>query len=149
MWVYDKLVETNENIKVIQKRRVYWKVYLLSVATRIMKFTSYYFLIFAIMQPMGYTLSDLSYWVIFLATVAAELSAVLPTHALAGFGTYEGAFVLAAVALGFSTEIAISVGFNYHIYNLIFTISWGIIAMIIISLPFYKARVTIREEKSK
>ena len=147
MWIYDQLVETNENIKLIQKRRVYWKVYLLSVATRIMKFTSYYFLIFAIMQPMGYTLSDLSFWVIFLATVAAELSAVLPTHALAGFGTYEGAFVLAAVALGFSTEIAISVGFNYHIYNLIFTISWGIIAMIIISLPFYKARVTIREER--
>jgi uncharacterized protein (TIRG00374 family) len=149
MWIYDKLVETNDNIKVIQKRKVYWKVYLLSVATRIMKFTSYYFLIYATMQPMGYVLSDLSYWVIFLATVAAELSAVLPTHALAGFGTYEGAFALAFIALGFSKELSIIVGFNYHIYNLLFTISWGIIAMIIISLPFYKARVKLREDKLK
>ena len=149
MWIYDRLVETNHNIVLIQKRRVYWKVYLLSVATRIMKFTSYYFLIYATLQPMGYTLSDLSYWVIFLATVAAELSAVLPTHALLGFGTYEGAFALAFVALGFSKELSIIVGFNYHIYNLIFTITWGIIAMIIISLPFYKARITIREEMLK
>jgi uncharacterized protein (TIRG00374 family) len=149
MWIYNRLVETNDNIVLIQKRRVYWKVYLLSVATRIMKFTSYYFLIYATLQPMGYTLSDLSYWVIFLATVAAELSAVLPTHALLGFGTYEGAFALAFVALGFSKELSIIVGFNYHIYNLIFTITWGIIAMIIISLPFYKARITIREEMLK
>ena len=38
---------------------------------------------------MGFSFTDLSYWVIFLATVAAEISAVLPTHAPAGFGTYE------------------------------------------------------------
>jgi uncharacterized protein (TIRG00374 family) len=149
MWIYDRLVETNKNIEIIQKRRIYWKVYLLSIATRFMKFTSYYFLIYATMQPMGYTLSDLSYWVIFLATVAAELSAVLPTHAVAGFGTYEGAFALAFIALGFSRELSIIVGFNYHIYNLLFTISWGIIAMIIISLPFYKARITLKEERLK
>jgi uncharacterized protein (TIRG00374 family) len=149
MWLYDKLVETNENIIIIQKRKIYWKVYLLSIGTRILKFTSYYFLIYATLQPMGYTLSDLSYWVIFLATVAAELSAGLPTHALLGFGTYEGAFALAFIALGFSKELSIIVGFNYHIINLLFTIAWGIIAMIIISLPFYKARVTIREEQLK
>jgi hypothetical protein len=40
---------------------------------------------------------DLDYWVILLATIAAEISAVLPTHALAGFGTYEGAFAGTAV----------------------------------------------------
>ena len=139
-YIYKKLVDTNENIKIIQKRKIYWKVFLASVATRILKFTSYYFLIHAILKPMGYEFGDLSYWVIFLATVAAEISAVLPTHALAGFGTYEGAFALAFVALGFSSEISIIVGFNYHIINLIFTVTLGIIAMIILSLPFYRVR---------
>ena len=139
-YIYKKLVDTNENIKIIQKRKIYWKVFLASVATRILKFTSYYFIIHAILKPMGYEFSDLSYWVIFLATVAAEISAVLPTHALAGFGTYEGAFALAFVALGFSSEISIIVGFNYHIINLIFTVTLGIIAMIILSLPFYRVR---------
>ena len=139
-YIYKKLVDTNENIKIIQKRKIYWKVFLASIATRVLKFTSYYFLIHAVLKPMGYEFGDLSYWIIFLATVAAEISAVLPTHALAGFGTYEGAFALAFVALGFSSEISIIVGFNYHIINLIFTVTLGIIAMIVLSLPFYRVR---------
>jgi len=141
VYIYEKLIEINKSIITIQKRRIYWKVYLLSVATRILKFTSYYFLIHAILHPMGYSFAELSFWVIFLATVAAELSAVLPTHAIAGFGTYEGAFALAFIALGFGEEISIIVGFNYHIINLVETIILGIIAMAILSLPFYKVRV--------
>jgi len=143
-YIFQKLVDTNKNIEIIQGRRIYWKVYLASVATRVLKFTSYYFLIHATLKPMGFSFNDLSYWVIFLATVAAEMSAVLPTHALAGFGTYEFAFVAVFVALGFTTQIATIVGFNYHIINLIFTVAWGIIASIIVFLPFYKARMDIK-----
>lgn len=141
VYVHEKLIEINESIIVIRKRRIYWKVYLLSAMTRILKFTSYYFLIHATMYPMGYTFAELPFWIIFLATVAAELSAVLPTHAIAGFGTYEGAFALAFIALGFSEEISIIVGFNYHIINLLGTILLGIVAIVLISLPFYKTRV--------
>jgi len=144
MYVFKKLIDTNKNIEIIQRRRIYWKVYLASVATRVLKFTSYYFLIHATLKPMGFSFSDLSYWVIFLATVAAEMSAVLPTHALAGLGTYEFAFVAVFVVLGFTPQIATIVGFNYHIINLLFTIAWGIIATIIVVLPFYKARMDIK-----
>jgi len=146
-YIYEKLIEVNKSIVIIQKRRIYWKVYLLSVATRILKFTSYYFLIHATLHPMGYTFAELSFWVIFLATVAAELSAVLPTHAIAGFGTYEGAFALAFIALGFSEEISIIVGFNYHIINLLETIVLGIIAMVLISMPFYKIRLQKEQDR--
>lgn len=108
-----------------------------------LKFTSYYFLIHAALKPLGYNLSDLSYWVIFLATVTAEISAVLPTHAIAGFGTYEGAFALALMLLGFSKEISIIVGFNYQVINLLFTVTCGLIAIIIIVLPFYKTKIAV------
>jgi len=144
MYVFEKLVDTNKNIEVIQKRRIYWKVYLASVATRVLKFTCYYFLIHAILKPMGFSFTDLSYWVIFLATVAAEISAVLPTHALAGLGTYGLAFIAVFVTLGFTPQIATIVGFNYHIINLLFTIGWGMIATIIVVLPFYKVRVDLK-----
>ena len=140
MYVYKKLIETNKNIKLIQKRKIYWKVYISSVGTRVTKFTSYYFLIHAILKPMGYDFSDLPFWVIFLATVTAEISAVLPTHAVAGFGTYEASFAAAFVALGFSKQISIVVGFNYHIINLLETIVLGLISVIILALPFYKIR---------
>ena len=138
--VYNKLIDVNENIKIIQKRRIYWKVYLSSIVIRVLKFTAYYLIIYAIMKPMGYSLGNLSYWVVFLATVAAEISAVLPTHALAGFGTYEGAFVFAFVLLGFNENISIVAGFSFHTIVLLFTIILGIISMIIISLPFYRIK---------
>ena len=105
-----------------------------------LKFTSYYLIINAILAPLGYSFRDLNYWVILLATIAAEISAVLPTHALAGFGTYEGAFALAFIILGFTEEISIIVGFSYHLVVLLYTVALGLIAMIIISMPFYRIR---------
>ena len=139
-YIYKKLIDTNKNIEIIQKRRIYWKVYLSSVATRVSKFTCFYFLINAVLKPMGYEFGDLPYWVIFLATVTAEISAVLPTHALAGLGTYEGAFALAFILLGFSKEISIIVGFSYHIINLLFTVGTGLVAMVVLAMPFYRVR---------
>jgi len=138
--IYAKLLDINENIKLIRKRGVYWKIYLSSIATRVLKFTSYYLIIYALLQPVGYDFKDLPYWVVFLATVAAEISAVLPTHALAGYGTYEGAFALAFILLGFSEDIAIVTGFSFHTIVLLFTVALGIISMIIISLPVYKTK---------
>ncbi|MCJ7471487.1 MAG: flippase-like domain-containing protein, partial [Actinobacteria bacterium] len=143
--IYKKLLDINVNLRLIKAKKIYWKVYLSSIATRVLKFTSYYLIIHAILSPMGYTFSDLNYWVILLATIAAEISAVLPTHALAGFGTYEGAFALAFIMLGFTQEISIIVGFSYHLVVLLFTVILGIIAMIIISMPFYR----IKKERLK
>ena len=139
-YVFKKLVETNRSIETIQQRKVYWKVYLLSIGNRVFKYSSYYFLIHAFLKPLGYNFSDLPYWNILLATIAAEISAVLPTHAVAGLGTYQGAFVLASVGLGFSREHATIAGFNYHIVNLSVTVIQGLIAVIILVLPFYKSK---------
>ncbi len=144
--IYKKLLDININLRIIKGKGIYWKVYLSSVATRVLKFTSYYLIIHAILSPMGYTFGELNYWVILLATVAAEISAVLPTHALAGFGTYEGAFALAFIMLGFTEEISIIVGFSYHLVVLMFTVILGILAMIIISMPFYRIKKNELEE---
>jgi hypothetical protein len=139
-YLFDKLIETNKSIQIIQKRKIYWKVFLLTVATRVLKFTSYYFLIHAYLKPLGYDFADLPYWTVILATIASELSAVLPTHAVAGLGTYEAAFVAAMVLLGFPLNPAAIAGFNYHIINLVSDTIWGIIAILIISMPFYKIK---------
>jgi len=147
--IYKKLVETNKNIELIKKRGIYWKVYLISVPSRILKYAAYYFLIHAVLKPMGFGFNDLSYWVIILATAAAEISAVLPTHSLAGLGTYQGVFALAFIMLGFGKEISIIVGFSYHIINLIFTIAWCLIAIVILSLPVYRIKEQKYQESGK
>jgi uncharacterized protein (TIRG00374 family) len=140
--IYKKMVDINKNIEIIQKRKIYWKVYLSSIVIRILKFVSYYMLIYAILRPEGYGFKDLNFWIIFLAVAAAEISAVLPTHALAGFGTYEGAFLLVLGVLGFTiTGITWeAVAFGYHIITLAFIVILGLIAMIILSMPFYKVK---------
>lgn len=139
-YIYKKLQDINFSIDEIKKRKIYGKVYFYSVICRVLKFVAYYMVIHAVLKPMGYGFSSLNFWVIFLATVVAEISAVLPTHALAGFGTYEGAFALAFVALGFPLELSKIVGFSYHILTLSFSVSLGLISIIIISLPFYKIK---------
>lgn len=139
-FIFRKLCDINSSINIIKQRKVYGKVFFYSVVCRVLKFLAYYMAIHAVLKPMGYGFSNLSFWVIFLATVVAEISAVLPTHALGGFGTYEGAFALAFIALGFSSNIAITVGFSYHLIMLSFSIILGVISIIIISLPFYRIK---------
>ncbi|MHB8280805.1 MAG: lysylphosphatidylglycerol synthase transmembrane domain-containing protein [Candidatus Humimicrobiaceae bacterium] len=139
-YIYKKLQDINTSIEIIKQRKIYGKVYIYSIICRVLKFAAYYMAIHAILKPMGYGFQSLNFWVIFLATVVAELSAVLPTHALAGFGTYEGAFALAFVALGFPAGLSKIVGFSYHITMLSFSVILGVISMIIISLPFYKVK---------
>lgn len=139
-YIYTKLIDINESIEEIKQRKIYGKVYFYSIICRVLKFGAYYMVIHAILQPMGYGFLSLNFWIIFLATVVAEISAVLPTHALAGFGTYEGAFALAFVALGFPVNLSKIVGFSYHITMLSFSVILGVLSMIIISLPFYKVK---------
>ncbi len=149
--VYKKMVDINKNIEIIQKRRIYWKVYLSSIVIRVLKFGSYYMMIYAILKPEGYTFRELNFWIIFLAVVAAEISAVLPTHALAGFGTYEGAFLLVLGVLGFKIAgIAWeAVAFGYHIITLTFIVTLGVIAIIILSMPFYRVKENNKLQDNK
>ena len=139
-YIYKKLQDIDNSIEIIKQRKIYGKVYIYSIICRVLKFAAYYMVIHAVLKPMGYGFSSLNFWVIFLATVVAEISAVLPTHALAGFGTYEGAFALAFVALGFPVSLSKIVGFSYHIIMLSFSVILGVISMIIISMPFYKIK---------
>ena len=43
--IYIKLLDINNNLKIIKGRKIYWKVYLSSISTRLLKFTSYYLII--------------------------------------------------------------------------------------------------------
>jgi len=44
-----------------------------------------------------------------------ELSSILPIYTVGGVGVVEGAWSLAFISLGISTQIAISTGITYHL----------------------------------
>ncbi len=117
------------------QRGVALPVFLISIVVRLCKFGAYYCLLHAVLVPHGYTWGTLSFPMVFLGVAGAELSATLPLHSLAGFGTYEAAWTLGFTQLGMSTEIAILSGFATHLLSQIHDYGLGLLAFLWIMRP--------------
>ena len=72
----------------------------------------------------------------FLATVTAEISAVLPLMLL----QVSVPMKELSLALWIFKEISIIAGFNSY-NQFLFTIAWGLVAIIITVMPFYKTKI--------
>lgn len=126
---------TVEALRDVQSRSIFWRVLLVSMVVRLCKFGSYYFLVLAIMTPLGYTTDSLGFFRVFLGVVTAELAAALPIHGIAGFGTFEVAWTLSFSRLGFSTEHAIMSGILAHGMSQVVEYSLGICALLYVMRP--------------
>ncbi len=126
---------TVEALRNVRSRGIFWRVLLVSIVVRLCKFGSYYFLVLAIMTPLSYTIDGLGFFRVFLGVVAAELAAALPIHGIAGFGTFEVAWILSFSRLGFSTEHAIMSGILTHGTSQVVEYSLGICALLYMMRP--------------
>jgi hypothetical protein len=122
--------KTADAVRGVQERRIFGSVLLVSMVVRLCKFGSYYFLVLAIMGPLGYTIDGLGFFRVFLGVVGAELAAALPIHGIAGFGTFEAAWALSFSQLGFSTEHAIMSGILTHAVSQVVEYSLGLTAFL-------------------
>jgi cell division protein ZapA (FtsZ GTPase activity inhibitor) len=103
----------------------------LSVLIRLLKFAAYWSLLLGVVRQHGLTAAELPFWKVFLAIAGAELSATLPVHGIAGFGTYETAWALGFVQLGLSSRVAILSGFATHLLSQLYDYSVGLVALAI------------------
>ena len=126
---------TADEVDASWQRGVALPVFLISIVVRLCKFGAYYCLLHAILVPHGYTWGTLSFPMVFLGVAGAELSATLPLHSLAGFGTYEAAWTLGFTQLGMSTEIAILSGFATHLLSQIHDYGLGLLAFLWLMRP--------------
>ena len=111
-------------------RRIVLPVLGISMAVRICKFGSYYFLVVAILAPLGEAVAGTGVFRVFLGAVGAELAAALPIHGFAGFGTFEAAWAASFAQLGFSWEHAIISGILAHSMSQVLEYSMGAGAML-------------------
>ena len=58
--------KTAHAVRDVQDRRIFGSVLLVSIVVRLCKFGSYYFLVLAIMGPLGYTIDGLGFFRVFL-----------------------------------------------------------------------------------
>ncbi|MGH7856115.1 MAG: lysylphosphatidylglycerol synthase transmembrane domain-containing protein [Candidatus Binatia bacterium] len=101
----------------------------LSFLIRLLKFGAYWMLLLAVLHERGTTAADLPFWTVFLGIAGAELSATLPIHGIAGFGTYEAAWTIGFTQLGVDRETAILSGFATHLLSQAWDYSTGIVAL--------------------
>ena len=126
---------TVDALEEVRDRGVFVQVLLVSMVVRLCKFGSYYFLVLAIMTPLGYSVSGLGFFRVFLGVVSAELAAALPIHGIAGFGTFEAAWALSFSQLGFTTEHAIMSGILAHVVSQAVEYSLGAAALLYVIRP--------------
>ena len=101
----------------------------LSVAIRLLKFGAYWALLLGVVREHDLGAGDLPFWTVFLGITGAELSATLPIHGVAGFGTYETAWALGFERLGLSSRVAILSGFATHLLSQIYDYTVGLVAL--------------------
>ena len=131
----DALYQTNTDLRKARKAGVYGRLLALSVLVRICKYGSLYVLLFALLQPMGYELSQLSVPKVFLGLCAAEMAASLPISGIGGFGAYEGAWAWVFGLLGFPQHTANLTAITHHLLTQVYGYLLGAVALLVLLLP--------------
>ena len=133
--VYEKLVETAEQLVALSRRGIGGRLFLLSLGVRLCKYVSLFFLFYAVVRSMGYAFHDLNPFTIFSGTAFTEVSSLLPIQGLAGMGTWEATWAAVFVFFGFNRQTAILSGIGVHWITQVTEYSLGILAMILLFWP--------------
>ncbi len=137
------LAKAEEEAAKIQKARIYGRVFVLSILIRLAKYAGLYVFLYALLQPLGYTVATLRPSLVFLGIAAAEGAASLPVSGIAGFGAYEGAFAAVFMFLGYPAEIAKLASISHHLFTQLYGYSLGCAALLILLLPFWQRRKNV------
>ncbi len=129
------LHSTAGRVDQVRRRGVLVPVFLLSLAVRLTKFGGHYFLLQAVLVPLGVAWGSLGFFESFLGVAGAELSAMLPISGLAGFGTWEAAWTLGFTQLGLTPDQAVLSGFATHVLSQLHDYTLGILALIALMWP--------------
>ena len=107
----------------------------ISIVVRLCKFGSYFFLVLAILGPRIDSTTELGFFRVFIGVLSAELAAALPIPTIASFGTFEAAWTVSFMQLGFAREDAIVSGVIAHAASQAVEYAIGGLALLAILWP--------------
>ena len=139
LFVY--LCQTESDIEKVKSAGIFNRLIILSLLVRIAKYSSLNIFVYALLKPIGYTFEDLHVAKVLLGIGASELAASLPISGIAGFGAYEGAWVLTFTMLGFEERIASLTAVSYHLSTQVYGYSLGAFALLLLLPPYFKPPV--------
>jgi len=131
-FLMNKFWLTIEQTIAIKKRGVLYKVFFVTVLVRLCKYASLYYLLYGLLYSEGIRLYALDFWKIFLCSAGGELSAMLPIHGFAGFGTWAAAWSFVFTLMGFEEKLAILSGVGIHLVTQVVEYTIGLIAIFLL-----------------
>jgi uncharacterized membrane protein YbhN (UPF0104 family) len=102
-----KIHSTIYELNKIRERKIGWPLFVLSLGIRLAKYSSLFLLLYALLRSHGFSLESLSFSKTILGITGAELTSALPVKGIGGFGTWESAWALTLILMGFEKRIAI------------------------------------------
>ncbi len=145
----DAIMTAKENIIETKESGIFLQVLFLSFGVRCFKYLSLFVLLLALMIPAGYSAEVFFLPKVFLGLCSAELAASLPVSGIAGFGAYEGTWALVFQLLGFPEKMAIVSSVSHHLITQVYGYTLGVVALIILWLPFFSYRQSSMEQLNK
>jgi len=136
--ILEKIRITIVDLKHIQKRRITWRLFFLSLAIRLAKYGTLFVLLFALLRQYGFSLEMSSFFKSILGVTGAELTSVLPIKGIGGFGTWESAWSLTLRLMNFSPNLAVLSGIGVHLITNLFEYFLGILSLLILYSPLLK-----------
>ncbi|MEX2605710.1 MAG: lysylphosphatidylglycerol synthase transmembrane domain-containing protein [Kiritimatiellia bacterium] len=130
----DSVLLSLENAK---RKKLFWKLLGSSLLVRMCKYTSFYFLILALLIPQGVERSEVAIAPAFIALVSGEMAASLPVSGIGGFGAYEGTMTFVMVMLNFSKELAATLSVSHRLLTQVYGLLQGVSGLLILMLPFF------------
>ncbi len=127
-----KIRSTIDELRKIQERGIAWPLFILSLGIRLAKYGALFILLWALMRSHGFSLDNLSFSKTILGITGAELTSVLPLKGIGGFGTWESAWALTLVLMGYEQRIAI-LSSGVHLITNLFEYVLGIASILYLS----------------
>jgi len=128
-----KIRSTIEDLQKIKDRRIAWPLFILSLGIRLTKYGALFILLYALMRSHGFSLGNLSFSKTILGITGAELTSALPIKGIGGFGTWESAWALTLMLMGYEQRIAI-LSSGVHLITNLFEYVLGTASILYLSL---------------
>lgn len=117
-------------------------VFLLSFIIRFFKYLSLFILLYAVLRNQGVAWGQMSFWKTVLGLTGAEMTAIFPIKGLAGFGTWESAWVAALQWMRFDPRLAILSGLGIHLVTNIFEYALAIGGLVFLAFRRKRDRMS-------
>lgn len=134
----EKLIQVQDSLNRVLGAKVMAVVFIQSLFIRLAKYISIYWLLSGLLRSQALKAGDLGFWKTILGLTGAEFTAALPVKGLAGFGTWETAWTYTFRLLGFPGELSVVSGLGVHLITNALEYGLGIIALLILALPFMR-----------